>query len=74
MAKKSTSHSETATRSLVKSISYRIVIIISVFITVLFNTNDYDATFRITAIAAVTGTILYYIHERVWSLIRWGRK
>lgn len=72
--KKALIHSESAKRSLIKAVTYRVVIIISIFLIALITTNDYSATFKITFITAISGTILYYLHERAWSLIRWGRK
>ena len=75
MAKKSKlKHSETATRSIVKSITYRVLIIISVFIVTFLTTGKLDTTLQITGITTITGIIIYFIHERVWSLIKWGRK
>ncbi|MBI2798076.1 DUF2061 domain-containing protein [Candidatus Saccharibacteria bacterium] len=67
-------HSETTGRSVVKSITYRICIIISIFIVSYVTTGKLDTTLQITGITTVTGIIIYFIHERVWSLIRWGRK
>ncbi len=77
MARKSTiklQHSETAARSLLKSVTYRVLIIISIFIVTLLATGKLASALQITGITAITGTIIYYLHERVWSLIRWGRK
>lgn len=72
--RKNLKHSETSLRSLVKSISYRLVIIVSIFIISFLTTGDLGTTATITGITAITGTILYYLHERVWSVISWGRK
>lgn len=75
MAKKrQLQHAETATRSVVKSITYRVLIIISIFIVTLLTTGKLASAVQITGITAITGTIIYYLHERAWSLIKWGRK
>ncbi len=67
-------HSETHARSIVKSITYRVVIVISVFLVTFFETGRFYDAAAITGITAVTGTIIYYFHERIWSAIKWGRK
>ncbi len=65
---------ETHMRSIVKAVSYRVVIVISIFLITLFTTGKLASALQITGITAITGTILYYLHERVWARINWGRK
>lgn len=67
-------HGDTQTRSIVKSITYRILIVISVFVITFVTTGRWDLAAGITGITAISGTIIYYVHERVWSLIHWGKK
>ena len=71
--KSSPKHSETHARSIVKSVTYRVIIIISIFIVSFLTTRRLVDAASITGITAITGTILYYLHERVWSRIQWGR-
>lgn len=74
MKKLKVQHSETHARSILKSITYRIIIVISVFIVTYFETGRFYDAAAITGITAITGTIIYYLHERVWSAVKWGRK
>lgn len=67
-------HSETHARSIFKAISYRLLIIISVFIIIYWQTGKIEMAASITGITTVTGTIIYYVHERVWSKVKWGKK
>jgi len=60
-------------RSLVKTLTYRVVIVIAVFITSYYVTHKTSEALTITGWNAVTATIIYYFHERLWSRIRWGR-
>lgn len=69
-----TKPTETHMRSIVKAVSYRVVIVISIFLITLFTTGKLASALQITGITAITGTILYYLHERVWARINWGRK
>lgn len=66
--------SETHARSLVKTLTYRVVIIISIFSVTYIITGSLDDSLSITGTTAITGTILYYLHERIWADIKWGRR
>lgn len=65
--------SEKSERSLVKTISYRILIVISTFVVTYLLTREIKLTIEITAIANIINTILYFLHERFWNKIRWGK-
>jgi uncharacterized membrane protein len=67
-------HSETHARSILKAVTYRVLIIISVFIIIYWQTGKLDTAAAITGITTITGTTIYYLHERVWSRVKWGRK
>jgi uncharacterized membrane protein len=60
-------------RSLVKTITYRIIIMIVVFMVSLIVTHKASDALVITGWNALLATIIYYWHERIWSRIRWGR-
>lgn len=70
--KAASAHTETHARSIVKSVTYRVIIIISIFIVSYLTTGRLADAASITGITAITGTVIYYIHERVWSKIQWG--
>ncbi len=60
-------------RSLTKAISYRITIIILDFSVVYLLTKRYDVALGFMAVSNIYTTVAYYVHERVWSNIGWGR-
>lgn len=60
-------------RSIVKTVTYRLLIILSTFTIVFLTTKRLDLTIGITFSANVINTLLYYIHERVWNKIHWGK-
>lgn len=66
--------SETDARSVVKAIVYRVIIIISIFIITYATTGRIVDAATITGLTAISGTIIYYLYERVWARIKWGRK
>jgi uncharacterized membrane protein len=64
---------ETTTRTLVKTISWRIIATIASFIISYFIIDDIVLASSIAGIQVIFHTILYYIHERVWIGIDWGK-
>jgi uncharacterized membrane protein len=65
--------SDTARRSLVKTISWRITGSGATFIIAYSISGNFTVSGIIAAIQLVCNTILYFIHERVWNNIGWGR-
>ncbi len=76
MAKYKDSH----TRSIIKAISWRIAATITTVVIVFMLTRSLEMSQRIKISTAVgmldiiAKHILYYLHERVWSAIGFGRK
>lgn len=64
---------ETRTRSLVKAVVWRVIATLGTWLTVYIFTGDVWGSFNGTMAAAILGTIGYYINERVWNRIHWGR-
>ncbi len=60
-------------RSLVKSISWRTLGTIDTIILSYFFTGNIYHAFSIGGIELFTKIALYFIHERVWAQIKWGR-
>lgn len=65
---------ETRTRSILKAIVWRLLVIISDSIVIYLLTRRADITAALVTITNLTSTLLYYGHERVWNSIRWGRQ
>ena len=60
-------------RSFVKSITFRAVVIISDFIVIMLITHRYDLAIGLIIATNAASATLYYIHERAWNRIKWGR-
>ncbi len=60
-------------RSLVKAISWRFVGSLDTFMLTLLFTGKLKYAVSIATAEAVTKIVLYYLHERVWRMVRWGR-
>ena len=60
-------------RSLVKAFTYRAVIVCLDFLVIYLLTGKVRAAAGFMIISNIYTTVAYFVHERVWSGIRWGR-
>lgn len=65
---------ETKTRSLVKAISWRIVATLTTIILVYIFFGKLELAAAVGGIEVVLKFVFYFLHERGWSLVRFGRK
>ena len=65
--------SDTSKRSLVKTISWRLTGSGATFIISWLISGNFAVAGTIAVIQLMSNTILYYIHERIWNRIKWGR-
>jgi uncharacterized membrane protein len=61
-------------RSLVKTISWRITGSGATFLISYLISGNFVVAGSIATIQLVSNTILYFIHERIWNKIQWGRE
>lgn len=66
--------SEKPLRSIVKSISWRILGTIDTVLIAWFVTGKLNVAFSIGSIEWLTKMILYFFHERTWNAIQWGKQ
>lgn len=63
---------ESARRTLVKTISYRIFIMILDFTFLYIFTHKIEIAIGFMIASNIYTTGGYYIHERIWNRIKWG--
>jgi len=66
-------HHEKHTRSIIKSITWRIIASLTTAILVYAFTGSLSLTAKISAIEITAKIIFYYLHERAWNTVHWGR-
>lgn len=66
--------SVTKKRSLAKSLTWRVIAIISTFVIGYAMTGSWSFAASLTVVSNVINFVLYYIHERVWLGVEWGKK
>ena len=60
-------------RSVAKSITFRLLVIAADTVVVYLLTHRYDTTLGVIVFTNFASTILYFIHERIWTKINWGK-
>ncbi len=65
--------SEKPLRSVVKSISWRIIGTLDTILISWVVTGTLKLAFSIGLIELVTKMLLYFVHERLWNGIKWGK-
>ena len=61
-------------RSLSKDITWRIVITGSNFFLPFFVTGSLKYGLTIMSLATLVNMVIYFCHERIWNLFKWGRE
>ena len=65
--------SDTAGRSMVKTISWRLTGSGATFLISYLIAGDFAVAGTIALIQLISNTVLYFVHERIWNKIGWGR-
>ena len=65
--------SETTIRSVVKTLSWRTIGTIDTVIISWLITGQVALALSIGSIELVSKMILYFFHERIWNVIKWGK-
>ena len=60
-------------RSLIKSITWRIIASLDTFVIAWFITGKLSWAGSIASLEILTKTFLYYFHERIWEKVNIGR-
>ena len=61
-------------RSLAKAVSWRAVGTFDTFVISFFVTGKVSLAGTIAAVEVMTKIMIYYLHERVWAAVPWGRR
>jgi uncharacterized membrane protein len=61
-------------RSFAKAFSWRVTGTIDTFVISVIITGKFTVAGSIAATELFTKVLLYYFHERVWSVISWGHR
>ena len=65
---------EKVPRSIAKLITWRVVITFSNGLAVYIATGSFLISLQVVSIALVINSIVYFLHERAWNRLSWGKK
>lgn len=65
--------SDTTRRSLVKTLSWRITGSGATFLISYIIAGNFAIAGTIAMVQLISNTVLYFLHERLWNIISWGR-
>lgn len=65
--------SEKPIRSVVKALSWRFIGTLDTLVISYILTGELGIATSIASIDFVTKMILYFFHERIWNLVKWGK-
>lgn len=66
--------SEKLSRSLVKTLSWRVVGTLDTILITYLITHRFDAAAAIGGLELISKMVLYFLHERAWNNIKWGNE
>ena len=61
-------------RSLAKAVTFRSLVLCSDAVVIFLATHSWDMTVGLVIATNLASTILYFIHERAWNKVQWGRE
>jgi uncharacterized membrane protein len=64
---------DTKTRSIIKTISWRITGTLCTFLISWAILDDIKTSSAIAIIQLTFNSIVFYFHERLWNIVRWGK-
>ena len=59
-------------RTFAKMLTWRVCASLTTIILVFIFTKSWVLSFSVGLVEAITKSIVYYLHERVWSKSKWG--
>ncbi len=65
-------HRTTRKRSIVKALTYRVVIVCLDFLAIYIFTHKIAVALGFMIVSNVYTTVGYFLHERLWARVRWG--
>ena len=65
---------ETSGRSLAKTLTWRVTGSGATFLISWLISGDLRVAGSIVVIQIVANTVLFYVHERAWNIVSWGRR
>jgi adenylylsulfate kinase len=66
-------YGESFRRSIVKTVSYRLIIIVLDFTAIYLFTGQVKVALGFMIVSNIYTSVGYFAHERIWDKIKWGK-
>ena len=60
-------------RTMAKALSWQLLGIVTTSLIGWYFTGSLSAAFSLASISMLSGTVFYFIHEKIWQQINWGQ-
>ena len=60
-------------RTISKSVAWRAIITLNNFLIPFITTGSWKAALAFLTVATFLNIVVYYLHERAWNLVKWGK-
>jgi uncharacterized membrane protein len=64
---------ETRSRAIVKAMTYRVIVAIALAVISWYYTGNLFETSAVSITYTIVATVIYYVHERAWIKVKWGK-
>ena len=64
---------EKTARSIVKAVTYKILIVVANSTIIYVVTGNVDLTLKVLILTTTVSVVLYFLHERLWNNVHWGK-
>jgi uncharacterized membrane protein len=61
-------------RSILKALTWKLIATVTSFSVLYYQTRDVSQSLRFSGTILIIGLITYYLHERVWNGVHWGKQ
>ena len=65
---------DTTHRTIIKAITWQLVGILSMLAISYWHTGSLLSALSLAVSASATGLLFYFVHEKIWNAVQWGRK
>ena len=65
---------ESRTRTVAKAITWQLLGLCTMSLLAWFQTGSVTGAFSFAFSAALVGFVMFFVHERIWGFVSWGRR
>ena len=63
---------DTHKRTVIKTLTYRLVTFVFTYLITMMFTNESSTSAAMAVLSLTVGALAFYVHERLWTRVKWG--